>query len=103
MRDEILGRAKFPSLAKEGWLRPLRKCCAASLAGADGVVGSSHRLSVVEQTTPAAPSKEGAHFLDGAATPPWPRRGVSRAQKSRLVSFQFHRFSMRRMAIRVSP
>jgi len=40
------------------------------------VVGSSHRLSVVEQTTPAAPSKEGVHFLDGAATPPWPRRGV---------------------------
>src|SRR5438132_8089490 len=93
-------RLELPSLAKEGakrepdrakhqeMLRPLRKCCAASLAGADGVVGSSHRLSVVEQTTPAAPSKEGVHFLDGAAflyaspyrarasRPPWPRRGV---------------------------
>src|SRR5437867_2582240 len=81
-------RLELPFLAKEGakrepdrakhqeMLRPLRKCCAASLAGADGVVGSSHRLSVVEQTTPAAPSKEGAHFLDGASSPPWPRRGV---------------------------
>src|SRR5438105_4473477 len=87
-------RLELPSLAKEGakrepdrakhqeMLRPSKECCAASLAGADGVVGSSHRLSVVEQTPPAAPSKEGAHFLDGA--PPWPRKGVSRAQKSRL-------------------
>ncbi len=74
--DESFGRAKLPSLAKEGWLRPSTRCRAASLAGADGVVGSSHRLSVVEQTTPAAPSKEGEHFLDGASTPPWPRRGV---------------------------
>src|SRR5207253_3821546 len=81
-------RLELPSLAKEGCLRPSRKCGAASLAGADGVVGSSHRLSVVEPTTPAAPSKEGDHFLDGAAfsyaspcrtrasRPPWPRRGV---------------------------
>src|SRR5439155_13606935 len=48
----------------------------ASLAGADGVVGSSHRLSEVERTTPAAPSKEWDHLLDGAATPPLPRRGL---------------------------
>src|SRR5919108_6129655 len=81
--DEIFGRAKLPSLAKEGWLRPSTKCREASLAGADGVVGSSHRLSVVEQTTPAAPSKERGHSLDGASTPPWPRRGVCFAQKSR--------------------
>src|SRR5438128_6697012 len=79
---------KLPSLAKEGAkrepdrakhqerLRPLTKWRAASLAGAGGVVGSSHRLSVVERTTPAAPSKERDHFLDGAATPPFPRRGV---------------------------
>src|SRR5881296_635289 len=70
------GKAEVPSLDKEGWLRPLRECREASLAGADGVVGSSHRLSVVERTTPAAPSKERDHFLDGAATPPFPRRGV---------------------------
>ena len=35
------GKAEVPSLDKEGWLRPLRKCREASLAGADGVVGST--------------------------------------------------------------
>ena len=63
LSDEILGRAKLPSLAKEGWLRPSTRCREASLVGADGVVGLSHRLSVVERTTPAAPSKEGDRFL----------------------------------------
>src|SRR5437870_6571451 len=62
-------RMELPSLAKEGWLRPLRKSREASLAGADGhersecepdrakqgrVVRSSHRLSEVERTTPSA-------------------------------------------------
>ena len=28
----------IPLLSKEGWLRPLRKCCEATLSGADGVV-----------------------------------------------------------------
>src|SRR5213593_3283780 len=85
------GKAEVPSLDKEGWLRPLRKCREASLAGADGhersecepdrakqgrMVGSSHRLSEVERTTPAAPPKERDHLLDGAATPPLPRRGL---------------------------
>src|SRR5947199_5821324 len=85
------GKAEVYSLDKEGWLRPLRKCREASLAGADGVVGSSHRLSEVEPTTlpcfalsgshslrscPAAPPKERDHLLDCAATPPLPRRGV---------------------------
>src|SRR5438128_6588744 len=69
-------KAEVPSLDKEGWLRPLRKCREASLAGADGVVGSSHRLSEVERTTPAAPPKERDHLLDGAASPPLPRRGL---------------------------
>src|SRR2546427_2084323 len=45
-------KAEVPSLDKEGWLRPLRKCREASLAGTDGVVGSSRRLSEVERTTP---------------------------------------------------
>ena len=63
---------ELPSLAKEGWLRPLRKSREASLAGADGVVRSNHRLSEVERTTPAAPPKERDHLLDGAATPPVP-------------------------------
>src|SRR5881296_22541 len=70
------GKAEVYSLDKEGWLRPLRKCREASLAGADGVVGSSHRLSEVERTTPAAPPKERDHLLDGAASPSLPRRGL---------------------------
>src|SRR5216117_1219762 len=82
------GKAEVPSLDKEGWLRPLRKCREVSLAGVDGVVGSSHRLSEVERTTPflmfrptgltlrAAPPKERDHLLDAAATPPLPRRGL---------------------------
>src|SRR6184192_3644304 len=98
---EIFGRAKLPSLAKEGWLRPSTKCRAASSAGADGVVGSSHRLSVVDRTTPAAPSKEGNHFFDGASflyaspyrarapRPPWPRRGVIMAQKRNMERRKF--------------
>src|SRR5437762_1933364 len=81
-------RMELPSLAKEGWLRPLRKSGEASLAGADGhersecepdrakqgrVVCSSHRLSEVERTTPSAPSKVASqHFLDVASTPPLP-------------------------------
>ena len=82
------GKVEVPSLDKEGWLRPLRKCREASVAGADGVVGSSHRISEVERTTPflmfrptgltlrAAPPKERDHLLDGAASPPLPRRGL---------------------------
>src|SRR5437867_8422389 len=100
------GIGELPSLDKEGWLRPFRKCCEASLAGADGhersecepdrakqerVVGSSHRLSDVERTIlpcfalsgshslrscPAAPPKERDHVFDGAAAPPLPRKGV---------------------------
>src|SRR5438132_5043694 len=69
-------RMELPSLAKEGWLRPLRKSGEASLAGADGVVRSSHPLSEVERTTPSALFKGTGHLLDGAATPPLPRRGV---------------------------
>src|SRR5438094_8565820 len=82
------GKAEVPSLDKEGWLRPLRKCREASLAGAHGVVGSSHRLSEVERTTPVLDvspyrahasrraSKGTGPFTYGAATPPRPRRGL---------------------------
>src|SRR5438552_15513556 len=41
----------------KGWLRPLRDSGEASLAGADGVGRSGHRLSDVERTTPAAPCR----------------------------------------------
>jgi hypothetical protein len=41
------------------------------------MVGSSHRLSDVERTTPSAPSTVASRlFLDVAATPPLPRRGL---------------------------
>jgi len=67
---------EHPSLAKEGWLRPLRKSGEASLPGADGherseckpdrakqgrVVRSSHRLSEVGRTTRPRFSKERGH------------------------------------------
>ena len=41
--DGSYRRAEFPFFAKKGWLRIKRK--SAFLAGADGVVVSSHRLS----------------------------------------------------------
>src|SRR5436190_6801908 len=46
------GKAEVPSLHKEGWLRPLRKCRGASLAGADGVVRSNSKTISLERTTP---------------------------------------------------
>src|SRR5437870_2789941 len=67
-------------LLGEAWRRrggcAVRKSREATLARADGVVRSNHRLSEVERTTPAAPFKGRGHLLDGAATPPFPRRGV---------------------------
>ena len=69
---------KFPSLDKEGWMRDQEKYREATIDRADGVVGSSHRLSVVEPTTPSAPATEASRYLiSGAATPPWPRRGIA--------------------------
>src|SRR5262249_21744865 len=59
-----------PLLGKEGWMRPLIKLREASLAGADGVVRSSHRVSVAEPTTPPAPLIEAAPYRACA-----PRKG----------------------------
>jgi hypothetical protein len=71
----------LPSLAKDGWTRHQEKCCKASFKGADGVVGSTSDYSVVERTTPSAPAKEASRYLiNGAATPPWPRRGIALAE-----------------------
>src|SRR5205823_3572513 len=37
----------------------------------------------VERTTPSAPAKEASRYLiSGAATPPWPRRGLSLAMRT---------------------
>src|SRR5437867_9171508 len=69
-------RMELPSLAKEGWLRPLRKSGEASLAGADGwFVPVTDYRKLNEPPRPRF-SKERGHLLDGAATPPLPRRGV---------------------------
>src|SRR6266568_1218260 len=74
------GKAEVPSLDKEGWLRPLRKRREASLAGADGVVCSSHRLSEVEPTTPAAPTKEpSVRFCWWRSHPSFAKKGSSPA------------------------
>src|SRR5437667_6620519 len=79
------GKGEVPSLDKEGWLRPLRKCREASLAGADGhersecepdrakqekVVGSSHRLSDVERTNLACFALSGSHSLRSCPAAP---------------------------------
>ena len=45
--NESVSKWRFPSLAKEGWLRDQEDFAKATLARADGVVGSIHRLSVV--------------------------------------------------------
>src|SRR5438093_5039289 len=50
----------FPSLDKEGWTRPREKYRAASLSGADGVVGSTTDNRWLEPTTPSARAKEAA-------------------------------------------
>ena len=57
------GKAEVPSLDKEGWLRPLRKCREACLAGADGVVGSSHRLSEVDEPPRPRLQRNGTIYL----------------------------------------
>src|SRR5438552_12415927 len=66
-------KAGVPSLDKEGWLRPLRKCREASLAGADGVVGSSHDYRKLNEPPRPRLQRNGGHLLDGAASPPLPR------------------------------
>src|SRR5439155_20009445 len=70
------GKAEVPSLGKEGTAAPIKKMPRSLLSRRRRVVGSSHRLSAVERTTPAAPSKERDHLLDGAAPPPLPGRGL---------------------------
>src|SRR2546425_7852213 len=60
---------KLPSLAKAGWLRPLRKSGEASLAGADGVVRSSTDDWKLNEPPRPRQSKERDHLLDGASTP----------------------------------
>ena len=68
-----------PSLAKEGWLRPVRKYREASLAGRRR--GGSFKVPINRRLNePPRPLHERwlrAIFLGVASTPPLPRRGLS--------------------------
>ena len=80
----IVEASVFPSLAKEGWARPKEKCAKPPLKGADGVVVSSYRLPCrtvliiggLKQLPRLRQLRNGAVFLNGAATPPVPGRTV---------------------------
>src|SRR5439155_4146216 len=71
---------EFPSIAKEGWLRPSTKCREATLAGRRRGGSFNRRIdssgSLDEPPRPRQTRCLRAIFLDGAATPPLPRRGV---------------------------
>src|SRR6266496_3557113 len=77
-----LSASKTPLLGKGGVAARSNKYCEATSLGADGVVRSTTSRTIkicgdIEPTTPSAPIKGCfAMFLDGAATPPLPRRGV---------------------------
>src|SRR5436190_10535348 len=77
-----LSASKTPLLGKGGVAARSNKYCEATSLRADGVVRSTTSRTIkicgdIEPTTPSAPIKGCfAIFLDGAATPPLPRRGV---------------------------
>src|SRR5436189_2015523 len=96
-------KMRIPLLGKGGAAAPPIRWREASLTGADGrgararqreasrVVRSIHRSSVVERTTPSAPSKEASRLLiDVASTPPLPRRGLT-LMKFRLGNLEIER------------
>src|SRR5437868_10605372 len=75
-RDEIFERAKLPSLAKEGWLRhqengPLPLKARPAWFVQQPVIGG---LNQPPRLRPLRRLR--SILLMGAATPPWPRRGV---------------------------
>ncbi len=74
------GLKPSPLLGKGGVAAPSKRCCEATESGADGVVGSKKIVLESERTTPSAPFIGTGIFLDGASTPPLPRRGVCSAQ-----------------------
>src|SRR5436190_11087884 len=82
-------------LGKGGVAARSNKYCEATSLRADGVVRSTTSRPIkicadVEPTTPSAPLKGCfAMFLDGAATPPLPRRGVLLPSAYRDISNSF--------------
>jgi len=89
-----MGGNFFARIKANAIAQPRRGGCASNkksrstVDGADGVVGSSHRLSVVEQTTPAAPSKEGDNLFGGASTPPWLSNGIRFNSSEKVSSYR---------------
>src|SRR6266571_6590029 len=87
-------------LGKGGVAAPSKRCCEATKSGADGVVRSREIVLEFERTTPflmfrptgltlrAAPFKGTGIFLDGASTPPLPRRHLRL-----IVNTRIHKFS----------
>src|SRR5437867_7580257 len=83
-------RREVPSLEKEGWLRPLIKCREATLAGRRRGGSSNLRTDSIgglnEPPRPRQTRSLRVIFLDGAATPPSPRRGLFASQRFILNS-----------------
>src|SRR5690242_17998625 len=81
--DGILGRAKLPSLAKEGWTRH-QENSPLPLKARPGWFVQQPIIGGLNQPPRLRPLRRLRGILSmGAATPPWPRRGVSHAQRSR--------------------
>src|SRR6266571_6812956 len=72
-------------LGKGGVAAPFKKMSRSPLMGADGVVRSKEIVLKFGRTTPSAPFKGTGTFLDGASTPPLPRRGVCSAQAFSMI------------------
>src|SRR6266700_1012639 len=72
-----LACSEFPSLGKEGWLRPLIKCREATSAGADGVVRSKEIVWSLNEPPRPRLSRERGYLL--MACPPLLCQGVFRA------------------------
>src|SRR5437762_9583019 len=81
---------RIPLLGKGGVAAPSIKCCEATLAGADGVVRSTIRLSAAERTTPAAPNvKVASHLLIRGGAPSFTKEGNTRRPRLLLVGAIF--------------
>jgi len=73
---------ELPFLAKERWLRPLRKCREATLVGADGVVRSRELFWSLNEPPRPRLSKERGYFL--MARPPLLCQGGEFASRPQL-------------------
>src|SRR6266571_8827936 len=72
--------SQVPSLAKEGWLRHQKDAAKPPSPAQTGWLVPKKNVLESEQTTPSAPFIGTGILLDGASTPPLPRRGVYSAQ-----------------------